>query len=1031
MARSPQIINPDVGPAAPQQGNLTPQRIDGITGEAFGAGAARAEGEVGRAISGAGDAFVRSGNVLSDMLIQEQALENETNARNTLTAAGTEANEAWAAYSQLQGGAATAGFGAFQENLSGIRERALNQARNSAERRLLERSLVPQMAQVERGAIQWRAQQARVASVASSRAAAALQVNNAVQARDNPADLLAAIRTGEASIRDEVEVSGGSVEVLNQRLQEYRGEAFSRVIATIAETDPLRAAALFRENRNSMDATAAVQIAQRLEGPVRLRVASDMVAEIVGPPRPSARDRIFRAENAAGDSRRNAMGSSASGPGQITDGTWNRYAERLGLTAAQRNDRAAHERIFDEYQRDAQREIGRPLTDGEQYAAWFLGISGAKAFLNAPRDADARAVYTAAAGADTAAQAFRQNPRLLENGMTVGQVLDAVQSRVGPAAGPVVPRAQAMQQIMDRTADDPQLRAVAMSQLATYYSQQDQIHAQERAALAQTAQTTGAALEIGADVPIPAAQIRATFPPEQANRMLDTLYTQQVSGQMYTAIRYAPPQEIAAMQQDIATGSGPFSQTLRQRRGIRMDADGQVIPEDRGEDVAIREALRVQFAERVRVRNENLRADPAQFVAEDPGVRAAAAAQQVAPNDPTTLQGYVTATLAAQERMGLPEEDRRVLSKSVSQDIAARLMRADPADDATTVGAQLQGLSRQYGEHWPRVFGDLVRDGRLPDDYRVLAAIPSPVGQNDYQRMMMAARQLGGMDKMRNSVNPVERTQITRDVDGYVEPFIRTAVAGQSTGGFQLASMVREAVNNMAHFYVMQGQSAATALQTATDRIINDRYEILGTMRVPRTLPDGSPLGIGPVSRAQAIVMRGLTPDTLPDPGGNPQLTPERRREIYAQSAQNGFWVPNQSDDGLVLMATRANGAVLPVRRQDGQMVELRYNALPQPGEDTAVGTAGRVYEQTPGAATGTYARQPGRASGIYAPQTRSDMFQAPARPGAPAGSAGGAGGGAVSPGASPPVGPRPQPGTEPRGAAPRGAQRWRGENAQ
>jgi hypothetical protein len=764
---------------------------------------------------------------------------------------------------------------------------------------------------------------------------------------------------------------------------------------------------MFRSVRDSLDATSQVQIAQRLEGPVRVRVASDIVADVVRPAAGAGAPRGIRNNNPLNIE---AGSFTQRQPGfQGSDGRFARFeTQEQGIAAADALLQSYAARGLN----TPMELIGRwaPPTDGNNTGAYANTV--ARALGIGPNDE-----------IDMADPAQRR--KLIEAMAQVenGQALGASTARA-PS------RSEAMQEVMRRTADDPQLQAVAMSRLATHFSQQDQMQAQERVALTQQAQTTGAALEIGAVVPIPEAEIRRAFPPGQADRMLDTLFTQQVSGQMYTAIRYAPPQEIAAMQEDITTGNGPFSQALRQRRGIRMTEDGQVVPEDRGEDIAIREALRAQFAERVRVRNENLRADPAQFVAEEPGVRAANAAMMAAPGDQDALRSYVTATLAAQERMGLPEEDRRVLSKGVSQDIATRLMRGDPADEAVTVGAQLQGLATQYGDLWPRVFGDLVRDGRLPGDYRVLAAIDSPVGQNDYQRMMTAARQLGGMDKMRSSIDPAESTQITRDVGRYVEPFIRTAVAGQSTGGFQLASMVSEAVTNMAHYYVMQGQSAATALQTATDRIINDKYEILGTMRVPRALPDGTPLGLGPVSRAQAVVMRGLTPDTLPDPGGNPQLTPERRREIYAQSAQNGFWVPNQRDDGLVLMATRANGAVLPVRRQDGEMVELRYSSLPQPDSAVQPGSAGRVYQQQPGAATGTYARQPGRATGTYAPQ-RPDIFAPPAGAGAPAAPAGGAGGGAGSPAAPPPVGPRPQPGTEPRGARPRGPQRWRGENAQ
>jgi hypothetical protein len=190
-------------------------------------------------------------------------------------------------------------------------------------------------------------------------------------------------------------------------------------------------------------------------------------------------ERIFRAENSAGDSRRNAMGSSASGPGQITDGTWAAWAPRLGLTPDQRNDPLAHRRIFAAYQADAARTIGRPLTDGEQYGAWVLGPAGLAAFLRAGPDADAKAAYRQAAGEQVAELAFRQNPRLLEPGMTVGQVMAELGRRVAARPGDagtgtlpadesrrIVSRLRGLQAADDSTAAEG--RAEARAELARW-----------------------------------------------------------------------------------------------------------------------------------------------------------------------------------------------------------------------------------------------------------------------------------------------------------------------------------------------------------------------------------------------------------------------------------------------------------------------------------------------------------------------------------------------------------------------------------
>jgi hypothetical protein len=94
-------------------------------------------------------------------------------------------------------------------------------------------------------------------------------------------------------------------------------------------------------------------------------------------------------------------------------------------------DPAAQEQVARAIQADAQQQIGRPLSQGEAYGAHFLGIGGLRAFLSAPPNADAMQVYAQAAGPQIAQQAFRANPGLLEPGMTVGQVMDRLNGRMG------------------------------------------------------------------------------------------------------------------------------------------------------------------------------------------------------------------------------------------------------------------------------------------------------------------------------------------------------------------------------------------------------------------------------------------------------------------------------------------------------------------------------------------------------------------------------------------------------------------------
>lgn len=182
------------------------------------------------------------------------------------------------------------------------------------------------------------------------------------------------------------------------------------------------------------------------------------------------RDVVWNAEGGAAQS----PVSSARGGG-ILDSTWNSWAARLGLDPKLRGTREGFDRVWEAYQADARRVIGRDLTGAEQYLAWFLGPAGAKAFLFADRNADARQLYGQAAGDTVAEEAFRTNGKFLKPGMTVGQVIDTLNehyAKFGGNSGPgnAVPAtalrfnvdpANPQQSIMDNARQLSELKAKA------------------------------------------------------------------------------------------------------------------------------------------------------------------------------------------------------------------------------------------------------------------------------------------------------------------------------------------------------------------------------------------------------------------------------------------------------------------------------------------------------------------------------------------------------------------------------------------
>jgi len=239
------------------------------------------------------------------------------------------------------------------------------------------------------------------------------------------------ISEADGAIREWGRRQGQAPEQIDLAARAARSSIRRSVVERMAIENPMAAQRYYEGVKADMDGATQQAIEKALKGAVD-RQRGNMAAAAVFPRGGSMeggdiRNRVWQIEG--GEAANPMPGQTARGGG-ITDGTWRQYADRLGLRADQRGTREGFDAVWTAYQQDATAAVGRPLTAGEQYAAWFLGIGGAKAFLSAPRDADAQEVYRQAAGAGIADQAFRVNGAMMRPGMTVGEVLDNVQGKV-------------------------------------------------------------------------------------------------------------------------------------------------------------------------------------------------------------------------------------------------------------------------------------------------------------------------------------------------------------------------------------------------------------------------------------------------------------------------------------------------------------------------------------------------------------------------------------------------------------------------
>lgn len=943
MAQVPkaQLNNPSAGPVS---GSLA-QRSENLPGNAFGQESSNVQAnieltrgnievatgnirqvqlgiekdyaqslaEAGRSMVQTGGAITSAGMDLTRQILADRALQNETEALNASTSFAQSTNALQSEYLSLQGTNATNSYETYAERIREAQEATLEGITNPDARRMAQARIAGQTTQVLGGMDRYRQQQVRQANVTARTSAAAMSINEGVVQRFNPRGMVNALNQGLSEVAALGETAGWDDATQQLHQAQFRGRFYTSVIASLAEGGDdagVRAANdLFTRVRGTMDAESSVRVENALSGPVRRadangRVAAATTGAEVAPP--------VAAPTTDNDMQATSRRIAASIPNVTVTGT-DRTPERNAAVGGARDSQHLHGRAID---------FRLSGTDEEKAAAMqrilsgeFGPVGGVGAYNDGSLHIDFRTGARAAWGQDRTQASLGSAPAWFRQAVTTW--------RSSPSSAQPRDRGQMLETALRGTEDNPQLRAETMSQFNSRMNVLDATNAQERTQMERRVRDINTALAAGSTATIPEQDIRRLFQPAQADAILDQLRTNEIAGQVFTSAALATPTQIAELQNDLVTGQGPVTALLRERRGITT-IDGRVSEEDQGSDSVARTALRQVLEQRIAAREQTLRSDPAEYVRIDPTVRAAAAAVSAAGQNatPEMRATLALASRSAQARLGVLEGNQRVLPKAQSEAIVDVLTRGDPAQ--TNVGQQLQQLQRTYGEAWPLVLNDLVRDGRLPREYEVLANIPSSVGQTDFQRMMVAARGAGGMEDLTKRLG-ANRTLVDRAVAEGMQGFNGTSTASGASGGQVLAGNVTQAAINLAYYYALQGQTPETAAANAINRIVNDKYDISGTIRVPRGM-------LNEVSRAQAVAIAALRPEQLPDRGGNADLLPDERRAIdFRAATQRGFWVTNQRDNGIVLMMQVENGGRIPVRREDGSMIELRFNNLPQP----------------------------------------------------------------------------------------------------
>lgn len=371
------------------------------------------------------------------------------------------------------------------------------------------------------------------------------------------------------------------------------------------------------------------------------------------------------------------------------------------------------------------------------------------------------------------------------------------------------------------------------------------------------------------------AAIRAAYP-DQADQMLDQL---RRAGQLNAAVNriaLTSPQEDA----QIAASWQP--------RGSGYAAQA------RDQDVIYRA---------IDQKNRALTQDPAGYVLNAaPDIRSAFA---TADRNPAAIPAAVKALDAAYDRLGVPEDNRRVLPYDQASRLVSQITAAPPDQAATT----MQQLAGQYGPEWPRVFGDLA-SAKLPQGYQVIAAVDDGGARTDLVEAMRA-----GPKALKSMVAPEDDKAVTQGIPDTMAPFLHTLALAPN--GAQLGEAWKNAAEVLSLRYVSQGMAPKDAMTRAVNGLVASKWDIADGAGYNARAPRGS---LATVEGIAEGTLSNLKPGDVwvppQAPGGVP-LTDQQRAEAYLRDGvkAGSLWVTNPQDDGWMLLDSTRR----PVLRPDGR----------------------------------------------------------------------------------------------------------------
>jgi hypothetical protein len=325
-----------------------------------------------------------------------------------------------------------------------------------------------------------------------------------------------------------------------------------------------------------------------------------------------------------------------------------------------------------------------------------------------------------------------------------------------------------------------------------------------------------------------------------------------------------------------------------------------------------RQRVRVQAAQaELKKRND----DPAGYATRNSeslkGQQAALAVPTLSGDERARLmQKFTSENLAEQQRLGIAIP--QVLTPRQADAIAMRAMNATkPEDSANLIG----GLQAEYGEFFPRVFDQLVKEGKIAGELLIIPNLPSQTAREAVSRMARIKEA-----DLTQGIDPAGQKAVKEAVTATLSEFSKTIplMTSQAAG---VVNAYETTLRKLAYQFMQGGTKPSEAAEQARTMLLG-QYTFVDTMRIPKPVNPSQAM-----KGAERMLATDLTGIDVPRDVTGARNPAEAAAEWQATVKARPQWFTKQDDGGIELWAMGNNGTRYRVIR-GGQSVAYTWEQL-------------------------------------------------------------------------------------------------------